>query len=446
MPRDSSGNYTLPSGNPVVGGTPILADGWANPTFNDLANEMTNSLDRQGRGGMLAPFRFIDGTEASPGMSWTSEPGTGFYRANAGDMRATVLSQDVAQFASAGLLDRRQVTAGPDTFGFFRVASSKHFQATDLTDVLVDHDGDDARLNSAGVPRVIAKPQGGEVQGAQFDINNAASSDPASLYFRNNEGGGRLYTDGDEVRMYHTDSSGGVQERVFRSVAGGAFEIDHGGVKRFESKSNGARVTGVNFEVAEGVAASHRAVVRNTVGGLSMAAFAVTGEGRLERTDANGAVLANYAIFTPGADAAFFYGNVEALRTANRSANDVGMGAQVTDGTGTYRPVGMNITPIYAITTDQSLRLDRVGHQYRCGAALTLTIDATTNNAPDGAVWIIANEANADVSLNASGGPVIVWMAGGSRITGNRTIANGSYVTVTKRADNAYQVVGNGLS
>jgi hypothetical protein len=89
MPRDSNGNYTLPSGNPVVSGE-VISTSWANPTLSDVAAEMTNSLDRSGRGGMLAPFKFLDGTAGAPGMSWTSEPTTGFYRAALSDMRATV--------------------------------------------------------------------------------------------------------------------------------------------------------------------------------------------------------------------------------------------------------------------------------------------------------------------------------------------------------------------
>jgi len=89
MPRDSNGNYVLPSGNPVVSGE-VISTSWANPTLSDVAAELTNSLDRSGRGGMLAPFKFLDGTAGAPGMSWTSEPTSGFYRAALSDMRATV--------------------------------------------------------------------------------------------------------------------------------------------------------------------------------------------------------------------------------------------------------------------------------------------------------------------------------------------------------------------
>lgn len=54
MPRDSSGNYTLPIGNPVVDGTVISTD-WANPTMNDIAVQLNNVLTRDGLLGYTVP-------------------------------------------------------------------------------------------------------------------------------------------------------------------------------------------------------------------------------------------------------------------------------------------------------------------------------------------------------------------------------------------------------
>jgi hypothetical protein len=85
MPRDSNGNYTLPStGNPVLTGTTISST-WANATLNDLAAEMTDSLDRSGKGGMLSAFKVFDGTVGAPGLAWASEPTSGLYRIGADD-------------------------------------------------------------------------------------------------------------------------------------------------------------------------------------------------------------------------------------------------------------------------------------------------------------------------------------------------------------------------
>lgn len=98
--RNSGGTYSLPAGNPVVTGTTITST-WANTTLNDIKNEITNSLDRQGRGGMLAPLQLTNGTAAAPALTFTSEPSSGIYRAGAGDIRASVLTTDVWKWQTA---------------------------------------------------------------------------------------------------------------------------------------------------------------------------------------------------------------------------------------------------------------------------------------------------------------------------------------------------------
>lgn len=47
-----------------------IASTWDNQTMSDLRTEMTNSLDRNGRGGMLAQFLTIDGTACRPGVEF----------------------------------------------------------------------------------------------------------------------------------------------------------------------------------------------------------------------------------------------------------------------------------------------------------------------------------------------------------------------------------------
>lgn len=79
MSRNSSGNYTLPTGNPVVPGTTISTV-WANATLGDLSAEMTDSLNRSGKGAMLAPLKATDGTVAAPSLTFANDPDTGVYR------------------------------------------------------------------------------------------------------------------------------------------------------------------------------------------------------------------------------------------------------------------------------------------------------------------------------------------------------------------------------
>ena len=82
MPRDGSGNYTLPLGNPVVDGT-IIDVLWANPTMSDLAVQLNNVVTRDASLGPTVPIRFVDGTAVNPGVTFATQVGTGLYNAAA---------------------------------------------------------------------------------------------------------------------------------------------------------------------------------------------------------------------------------------------------------------------------------------------------------------------------------------------------------------------------
>ena len=102
MARDGSGAHSLPGGNPVVTLTTIESV-WANGTLVDISAELTNSLDRNGRGAMLAQFKAFDGTIAVPGVGWASEVSSGWYRAAAGDFRFAIGGIAIGGLKSTGL-------------------------------------------------------------------------------------------------------------------------------------------------------------------------------------------------------------------------------------------------------------------------------------------------------------------------------------------------------
>lgn len=79
MSRNASGTYSLPAGNPVVAGTTIEAS-WANTTLSDIRTELTDSLSRSGKGGMLAALHIVDGSVSAPGLGFEDEAALGFYR------------------------------------------------------------------------------------------------------------------------------------------------------------------------------------------------------------------------------------------------------------------------------------------------------------------------------------------------------------------------------
>jgi hypothetical protein len=80
--RNSGGTYSLPSGQPVVSGTTISSSVF-NTLTADLSTEITSSLDRSGRGAMLAPLQCSNGTVSLPSLTFGTDPDTGLYRIGA---------------------------------------------------------------------------------------------------------------------------------------------------------------------------------------------------------------------------------------------------------------------------------------------------------------------------------------------------------------------------
>jgi hypothetical protein len=93
MPRNASGTFSLVAGNPVITGTVIASD-WANTTMPDLGAEMTDSLSRTAKGGMLASLRGIDGVANGPSFTFTNFPNSGLYAKTAADIRMSIQGVD----------------------------------------------------------------------------------------------------------------------------------------------------------------------------------------------------------------------------------------------------------------------------------------------------------------------------------------------------------------
>jgi hypothetical protein len=113
MARNASGIYSLPSAvNPVVTRTVITTD-WANTTLTDIKTEITNSLDRTGRGAMTAPLQINAGTAALPGLTIDGDTNSGMYGAAAdslgfstgGTLRLTIASALLTAAVPVGAAD-----------------------------------------------------------------------------------------------------------------------------------------------------------------------------------------------------------------------------------------------------------------------------------------------------------------------------------------------------
>lgn len=112
--RNSAGTYALPSGNPVVSGTTITS-AWANNTLSDISTELTSSLDRSGRGAMLAPLQCVAGTVAAPGLTFSGDVDTGLYRASANNPAMAAGGVQAQEWSTAQSLIPIGLTVTQDT-------------------------------------------------------------------------------------------------------------------------------------------------------------------------------------------------------------------------------------------------------------------------------------------------------------------------------------------
>ena len=129
MPRNATGVYSLPN-PPVMVGTVIDAVD-ENDTRDDMALEFTNSLDRNGRGSMLAALKAYDGTVANPGVTFGNDTDNGIYRSAANTWHL------VAQGAAVA-------TISPSAFG---VAGAATFSST-LTSITAANTLGELRYNT----------------------------------------------------------------------------------------------------------------------------------------------------------------------------------------------------------------------------------------------------------------------------------------------------------
>jgi len=161
MPRNGSGAYSPPAGQPVVGGTTVSSSVF-NALVTDLGAEMTKSVCTDGQtpmtanlqmggfkltnlgaasnagdavqlsqmtdaiaaavasyltsaaaaatylplaGGMLTgPLKLPDGSAANPALCFASDPDTGFYRVSAGVIGITINGVLAATVAASGIV------------------------------------------------------------------------------------------------------------------------------------------------------------------------------------------------------------------------------------------------------------------------------------------------------------------------------------------------------
>lgn len=117
MPRNGSGQYALPSGNPVVSNTIISASGWANPTLSDIASALTDSIAADGQTVPTAnlPMGNFRHTQVANAMARTDYASAGQVQDNAlnvltgiagtGDAITANLIPGIAAYATGAIFE-----------------------------------------------------------------------------------------------------------------------------------------------------------------------------------------------------------------------------------------------------------------------------------------------------------------------------------------------------
>ena len=205
MPRDASGNYTLPNSNPVVTGTIIESD-WANQTMGDIANVITDSLSRNGEGGMLAPLKIVNGTEFLPSLTFLNDVQTGLYLNAVNEMYASVGTVPLMRWTAAGVevwnvTDSVWVLLGAAATGANTFAGPDPTLANATAAIIIGTDDADLNPHIAGGPTTLqAKADG--TTAADIEINPLGGD--LSLGAQSGTGGTLIYQDGDLRASFDT--------------------------------------------------------------------------------------------------------------------------------------------------------------------------------------------------------------------------------------------------
>jgi hypothetical protein len=148
MARNNSGVYTLPQAglNPVVSKTSISRI-WANTTLGDIANELTNSLDRTGRGAMTQPLQLPDGSAALPSLTFSNDLDTGVFRAGTNQLGLVCGGATKVQIGSTALTIAAGMQLAPNSG---TVGAPTYSFGPDLTSGLYRAGAGDVRMAISG--------------------------------------------------------------------------------------------------------------------------------------------------------------------------------------------------------------------------------------------------------------------------------------------------------
>jgi hypothetical protein len=73
--------------------------------MDDIADELTDSLSRSGKGGMSVALQFADGEVSAPGITFGEETSSGLYRAGSNDIRFSLAGTDKVRWTASEVME-----------------------------------------------------------------------------------------------------------------------------------------------------------------------------------------------------------------------------------------------------------------------------------------------------------------------------------------------------
>jgi len=174
--RDASGNFEM-TGNPPTSATTIEVS-WASTWMTEVDAEITNSLSRDGNGGMRAALECYAGTKALPGMSFGDEPSSGLYRASAGNIRFSLLNTDLVTYTAASVAVTGALSASTTVTGTTSVIAGAGGDMTLTAGSIVSASGaitfGNENLSTTGT---LTASGGGALTGTWSDLGTVTTVD-----------------------------------------------------------------------------------------------------------------------------------------------------------------------------------------------------------------------------------------------------------------------------
>lgn len=181
--RNSSGTFSSSIADFQTG--TVIRSNDVNTVRDEFATEITDSLSRSAKGGMLAALKLYDGSAAIPSLTFSAQEGIGFYRAGNYDLRFVCDAAEKFRLTNLGA----KVTGTLEVTG-----TGTHAAATFSGDVTVDTDtlkvdttNDRVGVGTAAPNCKLAVGHAGVVDaGIPVQINAGSA---AEQYFSANKGG-----------------------------------------------------------------------------------------------------------------------------------------------------------------------------------------------------------------------------------------------------------------